>query len=173
MGRKANTLSLKPVPDQGPQLGGGQEVLGRAGAPPLAPPALRSLDPLVLPRVAQSCCQTVFPVGGAGGEGGHRRVVWVQTRQGRDGGDDGHVAGAVGGLCEAGLLYAGSSVPRQVHHGPEGVVQGGSLAVSGRYRGGPRASRMALSFGLPVCLLPVVVSPLPPERTLIALPGCD
>ena len=95
----------------------------------------------------------------------------MQMRQGRDGGDDGHVAGAVGGLCEAGLLYAGSSVPCQVHHCSEGVVQGGSLAVSGRYRGGLRASRMALSLGLPVCLLPVVVSPLPPEGAPLALSG--
>ena len=73
MGRKVNTLSLWPLPDQGPHLGRGQEVLGRAGALPLASPALCSVDPLVFPGVAKSCCQTVFAVGGPGIERGTQK----------------------------------------------------------------------------------------------------
>ena len=46
---KERLIPSASAPDQGRQLGGGHKVMGRAGDPHLALPALGPLDPLVLP----------------------------------------------------------------------------------------------------------------------------
>ena len=63
-----------------------------------------------------------------------------------------NITGAVCGLGEAALLYAGGPVAGQAHHGPVGGVQpGGAVAVSRGDRGS--SGGMTLCFDIMIIII--------------------